>query len=670
LPATFRFDRHLDALYRFPDVASKVGRPRTTLTQRCGEADALPVASTPDWQAPETRRHNELPPTQGGSPVLRSRRLHRAFAVLTAAALLLTLSVPAALADEPEKVEIQILGLNDFHGMLEAVPATATSGARIGNLIGGACVAPTCVEAGGVEYLARHVRQLRETNPRNTVFVSAGDLIGATPLLSAIFHDEPTIEAFNKMGLDYNGVGNHEFDEGIDELVRMQFGNRSHGSGAHAYVPARPDGCHPEDGCGDGDDFRGARFDFLAANVVYRDDGKTIFPPFKIDRFGGVKVAFVGMTLEGTPLIVSPDGIASVQFLDEAETVNALVRHLKRDRGVEAIVVLLHEGGIVGPEPGGPNTADATLVNTCDNPRGALPPIVEAMHDEIDIVITGHTNWAVNCVIDGKVVTGAASQGRLITDIDAKLNPETADFVKSSIQVNNQIVTRDVRPVANLTELIAEYNVFAGPIAAQVVGSATGPLTRAATVGGGGDSILGRLIADAQLAASDGAVIGFMNPGGIRADINDAATITYGEAFAVQPFSNVVSTADMTGAQIEILLEQQWTVNTGPTAGSARSQAQILQVSEGFTYTWDAAAPVGSRVDSASIELNGVTLDPATSYRVTMNSFLAAGGDDFPIFTQATNLVQGPDDLVALVKYLGAHPNYVPITTSRITRLN
>jgi 5'-nucleotidase len=588
-----------------------------------------------------------------------------------AMAMLVTMSVPTVLANDPDDpVEIQILGLNDFHGQLEAVPATATSGARIGNLTSGACVAPLCVEAGGVEFLARHVRNLRAENPRNTVFVSAGDLIGATPLLSAIFHDEPSIEAFNRMGLDFNGVGNHEFDEGITELLRMQYGNRPHGTGAHAYVPARPDGCHPVDGCGDGDDFRGARFDFLAANVVYRDTGKTIFPAYRIERFGGVKVAFIGMTLEGTPLIVEPTGIASVQFLDEAATVNALVRNLKRNRGIEAFVVLLHEGGVVGPEPGGPNTSDARLVNTCDNPRGALPPIVDAMHDEIDIVITGHTNWAVNCVIDGKVVTGAASQGRIITDIDAKLSPVRHDFIRRSITVNNQIVTRNVPPVASLTELIAEYNVFAGPIAAQVVGSATGPLTRAATPGGGGDSILGRLIADAQLAASDGAVIAFMNPGGIRADINDAASITYGEAFAVQPFSNVVSTADMTGAQIEILLEQQWTVNTGPTAGSARTQAQILQVSEGFTYTWDAAAAVGSRVDPASIKLNGTTLVPGTTYRVTMNSFLASGGDDFPIFTQATNLVTGPDDLVALVDYLGDHPNYVPVTTSRITRLN
>jgi 5'-nucleotidase len=605
--------------------------------------------------------------------VLRSRSLRRVFALWMAMAMLLTLSVPTVLADGPKKpppVEIQILGLNDFHGQLEAVPATATSGARIGNLVSGACTPPTCVEAGGVEYLARHVRDLRADNPKNTVFVSAGDLIGATPLLSAIFHDEPSIEAFNAMGLDYNGVGNHEFDEGVDELLRMQYGNRRHGSGPHRYVPARPDGCHPVDGCGDGDNFRGAKFDFLAANVVYRDTGETIFPPYAIHRFtGGVKVAFVGMTLEGTDLIVSPEGIASIDFLDEAASVNALARHLKR-QGIEAIVVLLHEGGVVGPEPGGPNTGDATLINTCDNPRGALPPIVEAMHNEIDIVITGHTNWAVNCVIDGKIVTGAASQGRIITDIDAQIDRKTGDFIKRSIEVNNQIVTRNVRPVARLTELIAEYNVFAGPIAAEVVGSATGPLTRAATVGGGGDSILGRLIADAQLAASDGAVIAFMNPGGIRADINDAATITYGEAFAVQPFSNVVSTADMTGTQIEILLEQQWTQNSGASIGAPRSQAQILQVSEGFTYTWDALAPVGSRVDPDSIELNGEVIDPAATYRVTMNSFLASGGDDFPIFTQATNLVTGPDDLVALVDYLGEHPNYVPVTTSRITRLN
>ena len=352
---------------------------------------------------------------------MRLRSRTRVFA-LSAVALASLTAIPATTADahgrhrRPKEVSVQILSLNDFHGQLEVVNPTASSGGRIGALAAGACTPPGCYPAGGVEYLATHVRNLRAEN-RNTVFASAGDLIGATPLLSALFHDEPTIEAFNKLGLDYNGVGNHEFDEGIDELLRMQYGNHR----GRGYHPARWDGCHPVDGCGDGDPFRGAKFDFLAANVVYKDSGKTIFPPYAIRRFpGGVKVAFVGMTLEGTPLIVSPDGIASVNFLDEAESVNALVPHLRR-RGVEAIVVLLHEGGSPSNTGG-----DPTLINSCNNPTGALPPIVEAMDDEIDIVITGHTNWAVNCLIDGKVVTGAASQARLITDIDAKINTRHA----------------------------------------------------------------------------------------------------------------------------------------------------------------------------------------------------------------------------------------------------
>ena len=230
-------------------------------------------------------------------------------------------------------------------------------------------------------------------------------------------------------------------------------------------------------------------------------------------------------------------------------------------------------------------------------------------------------------------------------------------------------MTRDVPRAADLTALIAEYNVFAGPIGDEIVGSATGPLTRS-VIGGGGDSIMGRLIADAQLAASDGAVIGFMNPGGIRADITDATSITYREAFGVQPFSNVVTTMDLTGAQIELILEQQFTVQTPtPATPTLRTQFQILQPSAGFTYTWNSAGPAGDRVDPATIKLGGTTLNPAATYRVTVNSFLAAGGDDFPAFTLGTNVVGGPDDLIALLDYLAGHPNYVPVTTSRITRL-
>ena len=596
----------------------------------------------------------------------RTSRAQRWLALATALTLLMTMATPAAIAKNPKPpVDIQILGLNDFHGQLEAVPATSTSGARIGATQGSGssatCNPPTCIPAGGVEYLATHVANLKATNP-NTVFVSAGDLIGATPLLSAIFHDEPTIEAFNLMGLDYNGVGNHEFDEGVDELLRMAYGDES----TKGYEPARADGCHPIDGCGDNDGYAGADFEFLAANVAYKDSGKTVFAPYSVHNFpGGVKVAFVGMTLEGTPLIVSPDGIASVDFLDEAETVNALVPHLQR-RGVEAIVVLLHEGGSVNASGNG--AGNVGTINSCNQPTGAVPQIAGLLDPAIDIMITGHTNWAVNCNFGGLIVTGAASQGRLITDIDAQIDRTTNDFVPGSITVNNRIVTRDVATSQPLTDLIAKYNVFAGPVAARPIGSATGPLTRAAAPSG--DSILGRLIADAQLASGDNAQIAFMNPGGIRADINDATVISYGEAFNVQPFSNVLTTKDFTGAQIEQLLEQQFTVNSGPTPGAnLRSNFAILQVSAGFTYAWNSVGGPGDRVDPASITLNGVPLNPTSTYRVTMNSFLASGGDDFPVFTQGTNVVGGPDDLVALEAYLAVNPNYVPITTSRITRL-
>jgi 5'-nucleotidase len=575
---------------------------------------------------------------------------------LFAIAMAIMLIVPGAMVGKEDKapkppkedkapkagktVDIQILGLNDFHGQLEAGEATASSGFRIGGLTAGACTPPSCYPAGGAEYLSTHVDMLRATNPDNTVFVSAGDLIGATPLISAAFHDEPTIEAFNIMELDYNGVGNHEFDEGVDELLRMQKG-----------------GCHPVDGCQGGHKFKGAKFEFLAANVVYKDSGKTIFPPYAIHKFDhGVKVAFVGMTLEGTPLIVSPDGIAMVDFLNEAATVNALVPELKK-KGADVIVVLLHEGGSPSNTGGNP-----TLINTCNNPSGAVPPIVEAMSDEIDIVITGHTNWAVNCLIDGKIVTGAASQARLITDIDLTVNSKTGEIV-GPIMVNNVIVTQDVPKDPRITALIDHYNAVIGPIRDAVVGNITGPLLRATNTDG--ESTMGRLIADAQLSSSQvagaGGQIAFMNPGGMRADLNFTGDVTHGQAFSVQPFSNIVHTKTFTGAQIKTILEQQFT----------GGRTLILPVSAGFSYTWTASAAFGDKI--SNMMLNGVAIDPAASYRVTSNNFLAGGGDNFPGFTAGTDLTPGADDLVALEAYLGTNSPYTPISTAdtanrRITR--
>jgi 5'-nucleotidase len=527
-------------------------------------------------------------------------------------------------AENAKTTEIQILGLNDFHGNLEP---PAGSGGRIG-----------ATNAGGAEYLATHVRALRAENP-NTLFVSAGDLIGATPLLSALFHDEPTIEAFNLMELDYNGVGNHEFDEGVDELLRMQNG-----------------GCHPVDGCRAGTIFGGATFDFLAANVAYKSSGQTIFPGYAIHHFPGVKVGIIGMTLEQTPEIVSPAGISHVDFADEADTVNALVPTLKQ-QGVETIIVLLHQGGSTS------NPLNETTINSCGTLSGPLPPIVEAMDDEVDVVVTGHTNWAVNCEVDGKIVTGAAHQGRLITDIDLTLSRASKDVVSAT--VNNRIVTRTVDKAADMTALIAKYNAVAAPFANRIIGKITANITR--TQNAAGESALGDRIADAQnfdaQQAGTGSQMAFMNAGGIRADLLYASSaagegdgnVTYGEAFTVQPFGNSLVTMTLNGAQIDELLERQFTGGIG-----------ILQVSEGFAYVRSASAPNGSKV--SDITLNGFPISPVTNYRVTVNSFLADGGDNYGILTQGTDRVPGNVDTDAFENYLVANPGGItPGPQNRIT---
>jgi 5'-nucleotidase len=534
--------------------------------------------------------------------------------------------------------DVQVLSINDFHGNLE--PPTGSSG-RI------TPPGQAAIDAGGAEYLGTHLDALRATNP-NSVTVSAGDLIGASPLLSALFQDEPTIEAFNLMGLDINAVGNHEFDEGAVELSRMQNG-----------------GCHPEKGCIDGDGFGGANFQFLAANVIDKTTGKPFFPSHDVRAFQGARVAFIGMTLEGTPQIVTPSGIVNLEFKDEADTVNALVPQLKA-RGIETIVVVVHEGGV---------PVSGTGYNDCKaGISGPIVDIVERLDDEVDIVLSGHTHRAYNCVIDGKIVTSAESFGRLVTDVDVRIDKMTGDVVE--MKAGNVIVTRTVAKHPQITALIERYQKLAEPIANRIIGTISADLTR--TANAAGESSLGDRIADAQLAATapaslGGAVIAFMNPGGIRADLTYARSgpetadgqVRYGEAFTVQPFGNNLVTMTYTGAQIEKILEQQF---CNPTAGSPDSPTnrRVLQVSEGFTYEWSTVAACGSKVDPASIKLHGVVLDPNAAYRVTMNSFLADGGDSFPGFTVGTNRVGGVVDTEAFEEYLKANPNLTPGPQNRI----
>jgi 5'-nucleotidase len=526
-------------------------------------------------------------------------------------------------------VDLTIVAINDFHGHLKPPPG----GLAINDPADRA--KKIRIAAGGAEHMATLVQQLRATAP-NSVFVAAGDLIGASPLLSGLFADEPTIESLSAMGLEISAVGNHEFDKGAAELLRMQNG-----------------GCHPVKGCFGPRPFAGAKFRYLAASTVVASTGQTLFPPYVVKTFSNVPVAFIGLTLKGTPAIISPSAAAGLRFADEAETVNALVPQL-RERGIEAIVLLIHEGGYP--------TGD---YNECPGISGAIVDIVKRLDKAVDLVVSGHTHRAYNCVIDGRLVTSAESFGTLVTRIDVKLDPRTRDVI--SAKAENLVVRTDaLAPDRAQTELIAGYAAKVKSLAGRVVGSITATLSR--TAGPSGESALGGIVADAQLAATraeqdGGARLAFTNPGGVRTDIvrRDDGNVTYADVFASQPFNNSLVTLTLTGAQIRQLLEQQWLGQQNP---------RILQVSKNFSYAWDAARPAGERVDAAAIRLDGQPIDPAASYRVTVNNFLAEGGDGFVVLREGTERSTGGGDLAALVAWFEQMSPIAPGPPDRIRRVN
>jgi 5'-nucleotidase len=555
-------------------------------------------------------------------------------------------------------VKGQFLSYNDFHG---AIDPPAGSGAVVNG-----------VPAGGVEYLATYLRKLRAEaakEGRETTTVGAGDLIGATPLVSAAFHDEPTIELMNEVGLQVSSVGNHEFDEGVDELIRMQRG-----------------GCHPKDGCQDGDGFKGAKFTYLAANTINKKTGLPILPPIDIKFVKGVPVGFVGLTLEGTAGIVNPAGIKNVRFANEIETANKWGNLLKLF-GVKAQVLLVHQGGQQNvseavPVPG---------VSDCNAFSGPIVPIVAGLNPEFNLVVSGHTHRFYSCTLPNSkgtsVVTSAGTNGQLITDIDYAIDRRTGRFaqvtaknvvVENGIPDGNGGWQKDAAGVflknpatvdPKAKKVADKYRTAVAPIANKVVGTITGDIVR--TAGPNGESPLGDVIADAQLAwtKSANAQIALMNPGGIRADFDAEASaggeadgqVTYGEAFTVQPFNNLVVTQTFTGAQLKNVLEQQFVGFGGQTT------QRILQVSAGLTYTWTSTAPAGSKV--TLLALNGTPIDPAANYQVTTNDFLANGGDGFTNLAQGTGRTTAPGfDVDALVGYLGAGTPVAPGPANRITK--
>ncbi|MFJ4884032.1 bifunctional metallophosphatase/5'-nucleotidase [Streptomyces sp. NPDC088731] len=557
-------------------------------------------------------------------------------------------------------VDVQLLSFNDLHGNLE--PPAGSAGTVNETQADGTVKA---IPAGGIEYLASSLRTARKGHPYS-ITAAGGDMVGASPLLSGLFHDEPTIEALNKIDLDVTSVGNHEFDEGATELARLQNG-----------------GCHPVEGCYEKKKFKGADFPYLAANVTNEKTGKPILKPYTVWKKNGVKIGFIGVTLEGTPNIVTANGVKGLKFHDEIETINKYAKELDR-QGVKSIVALIHEGGMPASTS---YNYDCDSSGTGDGISGPITDIAKGITPKVDALVTGHTHQAYVCTIpdpagNPRMVTSASSFGKLYTDTTLTYDRRTKDIVRTSVKSAgtknpksaNHIVSRDQPKANDMTALIARWNTLAAPISNRPQGYIT------ADINGRGSTApekpLGDLIADAQLeglapADKGGAVVAFMNPGGIRADLVHKASgsegdgvVTYGESFTVQPFTNMMNVVDLTGAQLVEALQQQ-------VSGSNEASPKILQISKGLTYTLDMTKKGAARVVTDTIKLNGEAIDPAKSYRVAMNEFLAGGGDGFAALGQGTNKLVGPSDLDVFNAYLAAHSSaaapLAPPAADRIT---
>jgi 5'-nucleotidase len=525
-------------------------------------------------------------------------------------------------------VEVQILAFNDFHGNLEPpapVEVTEPDGST------------RKIQTGGVANLAAALTQLR-TGHANTVTVSAGDTIGASPLISANYLDEPTIAAMNLLGLEFNSVGNHEFDRGSDELKRMQSG------GCEKFTRRTPCAVEP---------FAGARFRYLAANVL-QANGTTVFPATGIKKFGPVTIGFIGMTLKSTANLVTPSGVKGLSFADEATTANALVPRLKAE-GADAIVLLIHQGG---------RTNQFTTGNGCDGLGGDILPILPKLDPAITTVVSGHTHWAYVCngtaaTGSGRLLTSAGKNGYFVTDVRLQFDPSTRKLIAqdaSNIVVENGERGTDAPEQA----LVARYATAVAPIANRVIGSLAGA---AATDADDGESAAADLIADSVLAATSapengGAQIALVNATGVRVAL-PAGQVTYKTAFSMMPFGNNLLVVTLTGDQLKAALEQQYAMPLRP----GRSMPSVLAPSNGFTYAVDTSKPEGDRV--TDMRLNGRPVAPEGRYRVALNNYLASGGDGLSAFTKGTDVTdKGVVDIDAFVAWIA--PGRTPPTPDRL----
>ena len=562
----------------------------------------------------------------------------------------------------PQHIDIALIGFNDLHGNLEPPRQSIT-------VPGALPTERVALPAGGIAHLAGAIATLKARTPHHAV-VSAGDLVGASPMVSSLFLDEPTIEAMNQIQIDFNAVGNHEFDRGWRELLRLQHG------GCEKFTVREP--------CQISQPFAGAQFGFLAANVL-REDGQTLLPATGLKRFteGGaqVTVGFIGMTLRSTPSMVTPAGVAGLRFADEADTANAQAAQL-RAQGADIIVLALHEGGAT--------TAGATGITepSCAGLSGDIVPILERLDTAIDVVISGHTHQAYVCDYASVnpqrpfLLTSAGQYGTLVTDIALRFDTRTrrldgksarnvvvqnAGYQTSAGWVSPSALYPSFAPDAQVQSLIARYQAAVAPLANKPVGQMPNAATRQTAPSG--ESALGNLIADAQLwatsaAQAGGAQLSFMHAGGIRADLmpDDQGLVRYGQLFAVQPFGNTLVVKTYTGAQIRALMEQQFDRATSPS-----ERTRVLSVSRGFSYRYDLSQPPGARVQA--ITLHGQPLQDGQDYRVSISSFLATGGSDYSVLAQGRDVQGGMLDVDALEGYFRSQSPVPAPATDRITRL-
>ncbi|MFJ2989078.1 bifunctional metallophosphatase/5'-nucleotidase [Collimonas sp. NPDC087041] len=552
-------------------------------------------------------------------------------------------SLPNAPASAP--VEINLVAINDLHGHLEA---ETKSFASVADAVG---ATPRKLKVGGIDTIGGALNAWRAEDPQ-LLLVGAGDLIGASPALSSIWADEPTISALGQLGLRVSSVGNHEFDQGSAELLRYQNG-----------------GCNstrPDKACQFEAHYPGAKFSYLAANVIDNASGRPMLPPYRIEQVRGVKIAFIGSVVRETEKMVSADGIANVHFIDEAEAINRWVPEIKA-QGVSAIVVLIHQGG---------ETKEPFDKVACSQLQGPIVDIVKHLDPAIKLVISAHSHQGYTCQVDGRTVTQGESFGHMLTRISLTIDPRVADLPGKitaihahNVLMDTQRFTPDPALSAFLQKLKARSDVvLAQPIARIAVPRIDNHINEA------GESPLGDVLADSQLAATRklGAQIAMTNHKSIRESLESGAAGTnYAQVAATTPYGNTLILLTLTGSQIQALLEQQSWLDQDRQGGRV-----MLQVSHGLSYRWDAAKPLGQRVLPGSIKLNGVALDPRGQYRVSVNSFISQGGDGFSLLTQGADRVDtGINDLDALSHYLIAsehdgHPAGSAQTAGRIVRVH